>query len=614
MKSECTNEPIEREFTGECRTCGTAGHRASDCPNKICAACKGEGHSAENCEVNRMHAMFADMKIEEVSSDEAWNNVVAADKEKDVDDIRRAVFAYAKAFPELTLVDLEATFREADFNTYLIAKEQEVSDTHTIVNFQGKPDQKYVLSFQFSARPRRVKFSEGWPTTPEENIERLAEAGVVMDGFVQKCRNCEQIVESLSTKKTSTMVLTSDRVISPAAARRRSARWFLPSRAPTAMVRSPPQWKATKGTIADSNVSLESGHRARDCQAERKTAKSGCRNCGSDQHQAKECTAPRSAEGVECKICQTLGMSSSSGIFLSLYTDFITCHFSKECPSQQCFNCWELGHNKSDCQSERKMKCRNCDEVGHQSRECSKPTDWSRVVCTQCGENGHSYKRCKQPAKVDEADAEADGAGASGGDAGWEDAAPASGGGGGGWEDAAPAADSAGGGCPSYYPGPVDPSGFVTVNVTVNAGNVPSNGPAPTEARNQNAAASGGMTFVLDPSIFLRSANANGGMPLTRTSQLEASGRHRENTSAAFSAGPRSAAPLGRNPSSHLTAAEASSEIDDHPGGMAATIPQVTRRGQAMLSAGGPSSSQPQPEALWCASSATGLTLQLLTD
>ncbi|SMR41687.1 unnamed protein product [Zymoseptoria tritici ST99CH_1E4] len=185
---------------GGCRRCGEDGHFARDCHN-ICAACKGEGHSAENCEVNRMHAMFADMKIEEVSSDEAWNNVVAADKEKDVDDIRRAVFAYAKAFPELTLVGLEATFREADFNTFLIAKEQEVSDTHTIVNFQGKPDQKYVLSFQFSARPRRVKFSEGWPTTPEENIERLAEAGVVMDGFVQKCRNCEQIVESLSKKK-----------------------------------------------------------------------------------------------------------------------------------------------------------------------------------------------------------------------------------------------------------------------------------------------------------------------------------------------------------------------------------------------------------------------------
>ncbi|KJY00586.1 hypothetical protein TI39_contig322g00007 [Zymoseptoria brevis] len=320
-----------------------------------------------------MHAMFADMKIEEVSSDEAWNNVVAADKEKDVDDIRRAVFAYAKAFPELTLVDLEATFREADFNTFLIAKEQEVSDTHTIVNFQGKPDQKYVLSFQFSARPRRVKFSEGWPTTPEENIERLAEAGVVMDGFVQKCRNCEQIGHLASACEEEKREVVS--------------------------------------TMTCANCNDE-GHRARDCQAERKSAKTGCRNCGSDEHIAKECTEPRSAVDVECKICET------------------------------------LGHNKSDCPNERKMKCRNCDEVGHMSRECPLPTDWSKVKCVNCDAFGHSYKRCKQPVKVDEADAEEGGAGGSGGgEAGWEDAAPASGGGGGGgWEDAAPVAESSGGG------------------------------------------------------------------------------------------------------------------------------------------------------------------------
>jgi hypothetical protein len=232
MKSECTNAPIDRPFDGECRQCGASGHRAADCDQKPCKACGVPGHTTEACEVNRMHAMFADMKIEEVSAEVAWENILTADKEKDVDDIRRAVFAYAKAYPELTLVELEATFRGADFNTYLIAKEQEVSDTHTIVNFQGQPGQKYVLSFQFSPRPRRVKFAEGWPETPEDNIERLAEAGVVMDGFVQKCRNCEQVASS-ELFLPARMILTFCRAMSPPLARRRSVKSSTTSTAPT---------------------------------------------------------------------------------------------------------------------------------------------------------------------------------------------------------------------------------------------------------------------------------------------------------------------------------------------------------------------------------------------
>lgn len=74
--------------------------------------------------------------------------------------------------------------------THLIAKEQEISDTHTIVNLQGKTDQKYIVSIQFGAKPRRAAFAEGWPKTPEENIARLAEAGFPLDGLQSKCTNC----------------------------------------------------------------------------------------------------------------------------------------------------------------------------------------------------------------------------------------------------------------------------------------------------------------------------------------------------------------------------------------------------------------------------------------
>lgn len=86
--------------------------------------------------------------------------------------------------------ELETVFREAGMNTYLIAKEQEVSDTHTIVNLQGKIDMKYSVSIQFSDKPRRAAFAQGWPKSKEENTTRLAEAGFILDRMVQKCHNC----------------------------------------------------------------------------------------------------------------------------------------------------------------------------------------------------------------------------------------------------------------------------------------------------------------------------------------------------------------------------------------------------------------------------------------
>ena len=77
-------------------------------------------------------------------------------------------------------------------NTRLIAKEQNVSDTHTIVNLQGKIDQKYAVSIQFSDKPRRAAFAEGWPKSKEENTTRLAEAGFIADRMVPKCSNCDR--------------------------------------------------------------------------------------------------------------------------------------------------------------------------------------------------------------------------------------------------------------------------------------------------------------------------------------------------------------------------------------------------------------------------------------
>lgn len=106
---------------------------------------------------------------------------------------KQAIISYVLSYPEATFQELEATFREEGKNTYLIAKQQEVADTHTIVNLQGKIDQTFSVSIQFAPKPRRAKFAEGWPQTPEENMERLGQAGFIMDRMVQKCTNCNQL-------------------------------------------------------------------------------------------------------------------------------------------------------------------------------------------------------------------------------------------------------------------------------------------------------------------------------------------------------------------------------------------------------------------------------------
>ncbi|KAI7574770.1 hypothetical protein KC343_g22944, partial [Hortaea werneckii] len=192
-KAECQNPRVEREFTGECNFCGQPGHRRVDCPNKpaeTCKICKQEGHVAANCTANRMFAEFQNLGIQDMSAEAAWKMLQEADKDKDVIDIKRALLSYVKAWPEVTFEELENVFRESEMHTHLIAKEQEVSDTHTIVNLAGQQDQKYVVSIQFSEKPRRAAFATGWPPSKEENLIRLSQAGWPMDRMVPKCMNC----------------------------------------------------------------------------------------------------------------------------------------------------------------------------------------------------------------------------------------------------------------------------------------------------------------------------------------------------------------------------------------------------------------------------------------
>ena len=103
----------------------------------------------------------------------------------------QAFKVYTKVASDATYDELEMAFRSQKFNTYLIATENELGKTHTYVNLQGELDKTYRVSFHLSPKPKRETAKQGWPETPEENLERLKDAGFPMDRGIPKCNRCD---------------------------------------------------------------------------------------------------------------------------------------------------------------------------------------------------------------------------------------------------------------------------------------------------------------------------------------------------------------------------------------------------------------------------------------
>ncbi|KAL9116604.1 MAG: hypothetical protein Q9187_006870, partial [Circinaria calcarea] len=321
-KADCPNERVERPFTGICRVCQKEGHPAAQCPEKqpeICRNCKKEGHKAMDCKENRLLDWS---KIADKTPEDAWEGMKVADADRDLDDLREAVKVYVKAVPDTTYEQLERAYRQMNFQVHLIASEKEVTDTFTLVNFQGKQDCKYTVGYFFSDKPPRSFLKEGWPASPEENLVRLRDAGIPMDRGVPKCGNCDELGHIAKHCKEE---------------------------------------KAVVDRVEVKCVNCEEiGHRARDCTKAR-TDRYACRNCKQSGHSAAECTEPRSAEGVECKKCNEVG------------------HFAKDCPtggSRACRNCNQEGHISKECPEPKNpatVTCRNCEQMGHTIKRCKQP-------------------------------------------------------------------------------------------------------------------------------------------------------------------------------------------------------------------------------------------------
>ena len=78
-------------------------------------------------------------------------------------------------------------------STYTLThlQEAEVIGNRTIVNLQGVPDQKFIIKLQLGPKPKRRNLvAASHPQSPEENLQRLAEAGFLMEAFTAYCTNC----------------------------------------------------------------------------------------------------------------------------------------------------------------------------------------------------------------------------------------------------------------------------------------------------------------------------------------------------------------------------------------------------------------------------------------
>jgi hypothetical protein len=67
---------------------------------------------------------------------------------------------------------------------------KETSKSWAIIDLQGKLDCEFVIGYYFSPKAQRANLTDRWPSSPEENLERLANCGIPDDRRVMMCSTC----------------------------------------------------------------------------------------------------------------------------------------------------------------------------------------------------------------------------------------------------------------------------------------------------------------------------------------------------------------------------------------------------------------------------------------
>lgn len=132
--------------------------------------------------------------VPDMTESMAWKKLQEASDDLDVDDFKDAVKILQKAKPAMTYPELERGLRKRGMDMYLIALQKEVAPSYSNVNLQGEVGKTFTLGVytrSFSC-PRPI-LMEAWPKSPEENLERLADAGVPLETGIPMCNNCGKV-------------------------------------------------------------------------------------------------------------------------------------------------------------------------------------------------------------------------------------------------------------------------------------------------------------------------------------------------------------------------------------------------------------------------------------
>lgn len=267
------------------------------------------GHTVTDCEQPRK---IDRSDVQDLDPAAALAKVKEAAEDDDMFDAKEAIKAYVKALPDTNFVALERALRGHDVGVYLIAMETQMEETMTNMDLQGNLGKKFSVTYRFSGKCPRPRDREAWPKDAAENLERLEDAGDMVNTLVPRCRNC-------GTLGHLQRDCTEDRI-------------------------------DKSGPVITCFNCGETGHRVRDCTTPR-VDRFACKNCNKSGHTSKECPEPRPVpEDLECTKCGEVGK-----------------HWRKDCPqapqSRACHNCGAEDHMSRDCTEPRRMKCRNCDEV-----------------------------------------------------------------------------------------------------------------------------------------------------------------------------------------------------------------------------------------------------------
>lgn len=60
----------------------------------------------------------------------------------------------------------------------------------SLIDLQGVLDREFSIGFFFSPKASRAHLRERWPSSPEENLERMENAGIPYERKIPKCLNC----------------------------------------------------------------------------------------------------------------------------------------------------------------------------------------------------------------------------------------------------------------------------------------------------------------------------------------------------------------------------------------------------------------------------------------